>query len=279
MTIVKGCSRSKTFCLNTFLHPPVERSGLPRCHPWSLSAESVQGLEHHEAIVHIQHGRWYFDRDIIFMSWRESKSWWGFSLSMQVSVGNQVYSLLDVTPYPHSPDSHLGLLDSYHDFCSQLVLSYTFCVSNHTPTVGNDCQCDSALYHKSPGHRETADLRWARFVFCFFLLDWDADWTSCGGATVEEYGNSEYPRPTSIGRGGTAAVLRVQKANCWLHLFFFQPLPSNLQRLLTATTGFVFVTMSVKRCFSGFMFLEKHLHLSVQESLYFCSFFFLNQSN
>lgn len=38
----------------------------------------------------------------------------------------------------------------------------------------------------------------------FFLLDWDADWTSCGGPTVEEYGNSEYTHPTTIGLGRCA---------------------------------------------------------------------------
>lgn len=186
---------------------------------------------------------------------------------MQVSVRNQVYSLLDVTPYPHSPASHLGLLDSYHYFCSQLVLSYTFCVSNHTRTVGNDCQCDSALYHKSPGYRETADLRWARMLF-FFLLDWDADWTSCGGPTVEEYGNSEYTHPTTIGLGRCAQGPEGKLLTAPL-LF-----PANLQRLLTATTGFVFVIMSVKRCYSGFMFLEKHLRLSVSRIPLFLLFFF-----
>lgn len=99
---------------------------------------------------------------------------------MQVSVRNQVYSLLDVAPYPHNPDSHLGLLDSYHYFCSQLVLSYTFCVSKHTRTVGNDCQCN----------RETADLRWARFFV--FLLIWlwcglDVLWRSHGGRIREQW--------------------------------------------------------------------------------------------
>lgn len=56
-----------------------------------------------------------------------------------------------------------------------------------------------------------------------FLLEWDvvgiADRhscasQSCGGPTVEEYGNSDYMRPTTVGCGGTATVLRVQKANC-----------------------------------------------------------------
>lgn len=75
--------------------------------------------------------------------------------------------------------------------------------------------------------------------------------------------------------------LRIQKANCWLLLFLFQPLPSNWQRCLTATTDFVFVTMSLKRSDLGFMFLEKHLHHTDQESLFFpavfCFVFFLSK--
>lgn len=260
-----------------FLHPPIERSGLPRCYPWSLPAESVQGLEHHEAIVQpLVLPPWHHLHELT----RIHKSVGVFPLSMQVSVRTQVSSLLDVLLI-HTALILWFSLGTFRLISLQLfptgVELHCLCVKPSTSGWERLSVRLRLLSQTSSPQRNSWPQMDSFFFVCFFYLTGIKtgrlvpQWKNTGTVNTRvQLALVTEGRPLCSGS-------RRQTVDCTSSL---QPLPSSLQRLLMATTGFVFVAMSVKRCYSGFMFLEKHLRLSLQESLYyFCSFFFLNQSN
>lgn len=170
--IVKGCSPSKTFCLSILFassRRTIRTSSVPSmkliCRvcpktwaPWSYSPHPARPLvlrlwHHLRELTRTQKLVGFFSLNANISLESSLQSAGRHSLSTQPWFSLRTFRLISSLVFPTGVELHF------------------LCVSNQTRTVGNDCECDSALYHKS-GHRETSDLRWSRFSFFLFFFTW-----------------------------------------------------------------------------------------------------------